>query len=312
MCQPLRQEDSRQVNLITTRTEKSRLWFVNNSDLDKQILASLARYQSSYGVTLYAFVLQGNHDHLASAFPGANRAHFMRDLNSQIARICKRLVPEVGRGKFWERRYASQELPRNEDIEEYFFYCALQPVRAGLTEHPRDYPGYNSFEDAINGVEREFAFIEWAKYRNALRFNPKVDIAKYTKTYTLKYSRLPGYEHLSKEAYRNLMLRKFEERRLAIVEERRKLGKGFPAPGMLKKVKPGSEPRSTKTSTRNSPRPLVLCACPSTKRERLSSYFSLVARYKDASARYLEGEISVRFPPGTYRPPLLCQKPLRE
>ena len=306
MGQPLRQEDSSSANLLTTRTENSRLWFVNNTDLEHEILAALAKYQSNYGVTLYAFALQGNHDHLASSFPNANRAMFMRDLNSQIARLCKRRIPEVGRGKFWERRYASQELPRNEDIEEYFFYCALQAVQSGLAERPENYPGYNSFMDAINGVEREFVHTDWVRYQNARRFNPDVDISRYQTRYRLKYSRLPGYEHLSQDNYREMMLRKLEDRRLAVVEKRLKAGKPFPNAKALREVKPGSLPRFTKQSTRHSKRPIVLCSCPQTRNERLSSYFSLVSQYKDASARYLKGDLSAPFPPGTYRPPLLC------
>ena len=293
--------------MLTSRTENSRLWFVNNPALDQQILASLARYQSLYDVKLYAFVLQGNHDHIASSFPGANRAHFMRDLNSQIARLCKRAIPEVGRGKFWERRYASQELPRNEDIEEYFFYCALQPVKAGLAEHPKHYPGYNSFEDAINGIEREFIYTDWVKYQNARRWNPAVDITRYQTVFKLRYARLPGYEHLSAADYRDLMLRKFEARRQAILQEMAKAGKRFPKPPALRKVRAGSEPKSTKRSTRHSKRPVVLSLCPDTRRQRLECYFSLVAQYKDASARYLRGDIGALFPPGTYRPPLLSQ-----
>lgn len=306
MAQPLRQEDSTTANLLTTRTENSRLWFVNNADLEYEILAALARYQCNHGVMLYAFVLQGNHDHLTSTFPNANRAMFMRDLNAQIARLCKRLIPEVGRGKFWERRYASQELPRNEDIEEYFFYCALQAVHSGLSERPEHYPGYNSFIDAITGTEREFVHTDWVRYKNARRYNPHVDISRYQTTYRLKYSRLPGYEHLSQEDYRNLMLKKLEDRRLVAVEKRMRSGKSFPDPKTLRQVKPGSQPKSTKQSTRYSKRPLVLCGCPETRNERLSSYFSLVSQYKDASARYLRGDLSAPFPPGTYRPPLLC------
>jgi hypothetical protein len=160
--------------------------------------------------------------------------------------------------------------------------------------------------DAINGTEREFVHTDWVRYKNARRYNPDVDISRYQTTYRLKYSRLPGYEHLSQEDYRNLMLKKLEDRRLVAVEKRMRSGKSFPDPKTLRQVKPGSQPGFTKQSTRYSKRPLVLCGCPETRNERLSSYFSLVSQYKDASARYLRGDLSAPFPPGTYRPPLLC------
>jgi hypothetical protein len=235
----------------------------------------------------------------------------MRDLNAQIARLAKRFVPEVGRGKFWERRYANQELPRPQDIEEYFFYCALQAVHSGLAEHPKDYPGYNSFEDAVNGVEREYVSTDWTRYMNAKRWNPDVDIARYQTTYKLKFSRLPGYEHLSQDEYRTLMYRKLEHRRRKIVQQRRRAGKGFAKSEALQRTKPGASPYRTKRSARHSHRPIVLCSCPRTRRERLESYFLILGAHRRASSRYLKGELSVPFPPGTYRPPLLCA-PLHE
>lgn len=306
MSQPLRIEDCQQVNLLTSRTQNSRLWFVNNKRLETEILGSLAKYQERHGVALYAFALQGNHDHLSARFPRGNRAPFMRDLNAQIARLAIRLVNGLGRGKYWERRYAHQELPRNEDIEEYFFYCALQTVLSGLAEHPSEYPGYNSFDDAVNGRECEYTVTDWTRYNNARRWNAKVDITRYQSTHKLVYQRLPGYEHLSQEAYRDLMYKKLEERRLAIVAERKKAGKGFLGQKALKNVKPGARPHITKTSTRTSHRPLVLSACQETKQHCLERYFCTLDRYKQASIRYLKGEITVRFPTGTYRPPMLC------
>lgn len=308
MSQPLRLESSSRVDLITTRTENSRLWFLHNQALEDEILGALARYQSIHGVILYSFVLQGNHDHIASSFPCANRAPFMRDLNAQIARLAKRFIPEVGRGKFWERRYANQELPRPEDIEEYFFYCALQAVQSGLAEHPRDYGGYNSFEDAVNGVEREYIATDWTRYMNAKRWNPDVDITRYQTKYKLTYSRLPGYEHLSQDEYRVLMYQKLEERRRKIVEERRRAGKGFAKPDALKKIKPGATPHRSKRSTRYSHRPIVLCLCPKTRSERLENYFTTLGAYRYASSRYVRGDVSVPFPSGTYRPPSLVYR----
>ena len=48
------------------------------------------------------------------------------------------------------------------DIEEQFFYTVLQPVQDGLVPNINEYPGYNCFEDAIQGKERVFKVINWA------------------------------------------------------------------------------------------------------------------------------------------------------
>jgi len=308
MTQHLRIEDPKRTGLITSRTLNSRLWFINNPPLEAAILGALAKYQNKHNAVLYAFALMGNHYHTAAKHPDANRALFTRDLNAQIARLTKRFIPEIERGKLWEKRYAEQELPRNEDIEEYFFYCALQAVTSELAGHPKEYCQYNSFNDAINGIERTFTFTDWTKYNNARRCNPDVDISRYQTTYPLKFTRLPGYEHLNQQQYKAVMLKKFEERRLVLVAAHLAEGKKYMSPAELSSIRPGAYPAHSKQSTRFSGRPLVLCSCPVVRQERLAAYFSTRALHRAASIRYLAGDLTVPFPPGTYRPPLMCHK----
>jgi len=310
MSQPLRIENPKEVNLITSRTENSRLWFVNNAELEHDILGGLAKYQATRNAILYAFVIQGNHPHIVSNHPGSNRADFMRDFNSRVAWLAKHHIPELERGKFWERRYASQAVPTNDDIEEYFFYCALQPVLSGLVEKISDYPGYNSFHDAVTGITRTYTVVNWSAYNNAKRFNPQISIADYTETYELRYARLPGYEHLSQHEYKVLMYKKLEERRQEIVRKRRAEGKGFLGREALLRTKRGSKPFQTKRSTRNSKRPLVLTRCGESKKKYLEIYFDTFSRYKIASEKFLKGRLSTVFPTGTYPPPGRVTLPL--
>lgn len=301
--QPLRIENPEMTSLITSRTTNSALWFVNNARLEEQILANLARYQDKYEVELYSFVLQGNHYHATARFPGCNRASFCRDFNARLAESVRSLVTAFRGGPLFGRRYSEQALPGPEDIEERFFYCALQPVLAGLTEKANEYPGYNSFTDAIDGRAREFEIVDWARYNARRRVNPSVKRADFTRKVVLKYKRLPGYEHLSQKEYRTLMLKKYEERRQKILAERRAEGKQFLGGDALRAIKPGTYPSSTKVSGRYSYRPLVLCVCRIKKREYLDWYFAVYERYKLASQRYRRGERHAEFPPFTYKPP---------
>ncbi len=301
--QPLRIEAPQYGSFGTCRTVQSRLWFVNNPRLEQQILGHLTRYREKYRIKLYAFVFQGNHYHPLTQFPYRNRTPFYRDLNARAAESVRLHVKDFQGGPLLARRYSEQALPRQEDIEGEFFYCALQPVHANLTENPFDYPAYNSFLDAINGVEREFKVIDWGKYNAAKRYNRNVSLEDYTTVYKLKYDRLPGYEHLSQEEYKRLMLKKLRTRLVNLLEEKRSQGVKFANKEALKHQKPGSLPKNTKKSTRYSYRPLVLCSCPDAKKEFLEWYFSVYAVYKEASKRYLAGEENVVFPEGTYKPP---------
>lgn len=301
--QPLRIENSDLWSFGTAKTQNAKLWFVNNNDLEEQALAYLAKYQEKYKVELYAKVFQGNHFHLISRFPNCNRAQFYRDYNARLAEGVRRYVDTFEGGSLFQRRYSEQALPAAEDLEDYFFYCALQPVLAGLCERIGDYPGYNSFDDAVSGRERKFKLVDWASFNEAKRNNKSPKIRDYTKTYTLKYTRLPGYEHYSQKEYKQLMYQKLEDRRCEIIAQHHAKGHIFPTKEQLRKTRPGSSPKSTKKSTRDSKRPLVLTKCIERKTQFLNWYFTIYNNYKESVAKYLKENFTESFPPGTYRPP---------
>ena len=304
MSQPLRIEAPELHSLLTTRTRSSELWFSNQQLFEKTTLGFLAKYQEKYQAELYAFVFQGNHYQSVARFPGENRACFMRDLNSIIARVANSLIPgRPERGSLWGRRYSEEKLPNPEDIEEYFFYCALQAVHAGLCEHPFQYPGYNSFHDAVSGKKRTFEVVDRAGYNERLRWDRRAKIKDFTKKVTLKYRRLPGYEGLSQADYKAMMLEKLEQRRKKLVAERKAEGLGFIGRRALLAQAPGALPKKTKTSTRTSHRPLVLTKDRETRRAILSWYFAIKAAHLEASRKFRQGIIDVIFPPFTYRPP---------
>jgi putative transposase len=300
-------ETSEMGSFVTTRSRNSELWFVNNSALEDAILGYAAKFGKRYGVKLYALAIEGNHIQSPADFPECNRASFMRDFNSCVARVLPYHVPEYPGGRFWGRRYSSEFLPAGDDTEEYFFYTILQAVQDGLVEKISEYPGYNCFHDAVWGIERKFKVVRWGEYRAALRCKHKVSKKDYTDIVTLKYERLPGYEHLSRKEYAALMHEKLEERRRKIVDARKRQGLGFAGRQALLKTRPGTLPRKTKTSTRHSHRPRVLSVCQARGKAARTWYFSVYAQYKEASHRYRSGELDVKFPPGTYMPPAVIR-----
>ena len=304
MSQPLRIENPEFWSFGTSRTMNSRLWFVNNKKLEQNILRFLARYAEKYEVEVYGFVPMGDHYHLAARFPKMNRAQFYRDFNARIAELVRFFVPEFPGGTLFGRRYAEQAIVEEVDLEDYFFYCALQTVQAGLSERISDYPGYNSFYDAIYSRTLRIPDIDWARYNAKKKVNPKKARKKdFTTIRKLTFLRLPGYEHLSASEYKKVMQEKLEERRARIIKKRRMEGKGFAGRKVLLAVKPGAEPYKTKKSKRTSKRPLVLTKKLDTKKTFLDWYFSILEKFRFASREYRKGNLTVEFPPGTYRPP---------
>jgi hypothetical protein len=289
-------------SFLTTRSRHSRLWFINNPKLEEATLGLAAKYAERYGAKVYGLAIEGNHIHAPMAFPNANRADFARDFNANVARAVARHCPEYEGGSFWERRYSSEFMPDAPDIEKEFFYTVLQAVQDGLVPKISEYPGYNCFHDAIWGIKRRFKVTRWAEYNAARRHNEKVSLSDYTDTITFQYERLPGYEDMTQAEYARMMLDKLERLRVEIVNDRYARGLGFVGRENLLAAIPGSRPKKTKKSTRNSHRPRVLCICPERRAKCLAWYFSVYFEYKDCSKRYRAGEADVKFPEGTYRP----------
>jgi hypothetical protein len=298
----IRIEHNKLSSLLTTRTRNSELWFINNKFLEEAILGFAARYRERYGVKLYALAIEGNHIHGAALFPKKNRADFMRDFNSSVARAVPRHECRYPGGRLWARRYSSEILPGREDIENWFFYTVLQPVQDGLVPKISEYPGYNCFKDAIYGNKRKFKVVRWAEYNAARRHGAEVNIKDYTEIVMLEYERLPGYENLSQKEYASLMMKKLEERRVEIVNARAAKGLGFVGRDALLKAKAGSLPQHTKISTATDHRPRVLSVCNKRRAKWKAWYFDRYFDYKEASKRYRAGQLDVKFPDGTYRP----------
>ena len=212
-------------------------------------------------------------------------------------------VPKFLGGPLFGRRFTPQALPLDADREDYFFYCALQAVSAGLTERVSEYPGYNSFKTAIGQRSEKTRLFKYGAYNAAKRFNPQLPRKDFYEEHVLTYSKLPHLEHLNDQQYRNYLLAELEQRRIEIVAKRKAEGKGFVGRERLLEFEPGSLPANTKKGGR---RPLVLSSCSEARRLFLESYFSSVVRHRDSSLRYRQGEFDVEFPPGTYRPPGIC------
>ena len=124
---------------------------MNNPQLDQAILGYCAKYAARYGAHIYALAIEGNHVQMCAKFPQGNRASFMRDFNSSVARAIARLTPEFTGGRPFGRRYSVEFVSGSEDIEDRFFYTVLQPVQDGLVPKIREYPGFNCFHDAVWG-----------------------------------------------------------------------------------------------------------------------------------------------------------------
>lgn len=298
-------------NFTTIRTRNCELWFRQNAAFEREVLGNLAKCSERYGITLYAFAIEGNHKHELAGFPVGLRAHFFRDFNGSVTRSLKRHEPTYPGGGLWARRYSNEFVPQDNDIEKQFFYTVLQPVQDGICRTIDRYRGYNCFYDAVHGIEREYEVVDWTRYNSDKRWKKNIDKRDYVTLYTLKYTRLPGYEELSQDDYAALMTKKLREKEALLVQERKAQGKGFLEDRKNLVIPPGTRAKNPKISSRWSFRPRILCSCSKTARMMMKWYFEMLDEHCKASYSYrVEGNKSATFPPGMFRPPdFTCGSP---
>ncbi|MCC6932545.1 MAG: hypothetical protein IT292_04735 [Deltaproteobacteria bacterium] len=291
-----------EICLITIRTRSSELWFINNRKFERELLGYLAKYQQEYGVILYAFILMGNHYHLIVSFPLGNRDKFEKAFNRIFANVLKRHVKGYSSGPVWARRYRSQALLTPSDVLNYFFYVALNPISSGIVSSIDNYSCFNSYYMSLTGETMTFELVDWRDYNNRKRCNKTLKPKDCIKKYTLKFSRLPEHENDTQEIYQKFLEDERITRSKILIRNRIKSGKGFLGTKKYRKQIPGSLPRHTKISKRDSHYPLALSADKVALAKYYAAYYEIRHRYKVASKLFRQGNLSVIFPPGTYRP----------
>lgn len=122
-----------------------------HSDSDRALYTELLGSAAiAQGCSIHAYVLMGNHVHVLLTPAEAGSASRM------MKQLGERYVPKFnerhGRtGTLWEGRFKSAVV----DSDSYFLRChryiELNPVRAGMVTHPRDYP-WSSYRANAEGA----------------------------------------------------------------------------------------------------------------------------------------------------------------
>jgi putative transposase len=120
----------------------------------RDYLRLLAGYSQEFGCSVHAYCLMTNHVHLLlTPHERGACARLMKQVNQCYV---QRLNKSSGRtGTLWEGRFHSSLV----DSEVYALTCQryveLNPVRAGMVPHPRDYP-WSSYRANAEGMPEAF------------------------------------------------------------------------------------------------------------------------------------------------------------
>lgn len=123
---------------ILTRGNNREDIFKDEEDYKKYI-ELLQRYKERYKFRLYHYVLMRNHVHLVleTTERGGGLAEVMKGINLSYAQYYKGRYKHIGH--FWQDRYKSIIVSKDNYLLACGSYVELNPVRAKIVEDPRDY-----------------------------------------------------------------------------------------------------------------------------------------------------------------------------
>ena len=143
---------------VVQRGHNRQAVFVEPADYE-YYLANLIEWKAHYNVDVYAYCLMTNHVHLVLAprDDGSAISALMRRVSARQARYVNR--QENRSGTLWGGRFKSSIVDSDNYLLACMRYVDLNPVRAGICEHPADYP-WSSYAQKV-GLLDESETDQW-------------------------------------------------------------------------------------------------------------------------------------------------------
>jgi len=119
---------------IITRGNQKNIIFRDENDY-KTYLKLVSRYKEKYKFKIYGWCLMNNHVHMVMQSEYLSKA--MHGLNLSYAQYFRYRYKSVGH--FWQDRYKSYIIQKDEYLINCISYVEYNPVRAKISLRPEDY-----------------------------------------------------------------------------------------------------------------------------------------------------------------------------
>lgn len=123
---------------ILTRGNNRQDVFKDEKDY-KRYIEILKKYKEKYSFKLYHYILMRNHVHLVLEITerGGGLAETMKGINLSYVQHYKKRYRHIGH--FWQDRYKSIIISKDDYLLACGSYVELNPLRAKIAEDPKDY-----------------------------------------------------------------------------------------------------------------------------------------------------------------------------
>lgn len=279
------------VHLVTRRCTQRQFLLRPDDHVERIYLYCLGVAAERYKVTLYGWIVMSNHVHLIVRDNLGNYPDFLAYLNKLTA---KALNVHWGR---WENLWATEQanvvhLLDAEACFEKLLYTLMNPVNGDLVEHAVDWPGASSLSLNLSGGEKTVS-------RPKQYFRPEDLGGRMPPEVTLRVERLPGFERLTDDEWKEMLLSAIRRDEEAARERRRKEGKQVLGRRAVREASHTSTPDTV--APRRRLRPSVACKDAERRKRALAELSSFRKAYRSALKKWVARKRRVEFPPGTYR-----------
>lgn len=262
---------------------------------------ALRRAQEQTGVEIFVVLVMSNHLHMVIRTPSKNCARFLCIFKSVVAKAINRITGRSG--PLFARRADVQVILDDAAGAERVAYTLDNPRKAGLIADPEEWPGLGLCFGLTESELVHFEYFDYDAWRRARRPDDK---AAFFRSAPVKISPLPHGAHRSAAEYAS-DVRSWLARQMAAevpkggqAGERAAKRRGYLGIEAVLKASIDQRPKNPKFSRRP-----YSFGSPEAKRAHYAESVALTTAYDACSERYLAGDTTVRFPPGTYPPPII-------
>jgi putative transposase len=136
---------------VTSRGNRRQSIYHDDDDR-RSFLGQRDRIVARCGWRLHAYCLMDNHFHLLVETPRPNLSVGMQRLKCEYAAYFN--ARHLLDGHLFKQRFGSRLIESEDHLHEALRYIALNPVRAGLCEHPSEWPWSSFYGASPLGFER--------------------------------------------------------------------------------------------------------------------------------------------------------------
>jgi len=283
---------------VTCRTVQGRFLLRPSPELNEIILGVLGKAQSLYPLDIVAYVWLSNHFHLLLWVEDAQRlAKFMEYLNGNLAREVSRLTGWTD--KIWARRYQAIVISEEKEAQiARLKYILAHGAKEFLVAKAEEWPGVHCAIPLLTGATVEGTWFDRTGEYTARLRREDFDPRQYASPQKVILSQLPCWKHLASEAYRARIAELLRE----INDTARQERKGIKPLGV--KAILAQDPLDRPEAPKKSPAPLFHAFRREARKALWEAYAWFVAAFREAAEKLRAGDLTAKFPIGSFPPHL--------